>query len=79
MLPFFATHEEVKLYAKDPFPKFEERAPDKWEEAFSHLKTQGVQHILKSAAESTFLEPARILGEQFEGLGQVVEIKSSVG
>jgi len=30
MLPFFATSEEIKLYVKDPYPKLEDRAPEKW-------------------------------------------------
>ncbi len=30
LLPFFGVNEEIKLYVKDPYPKFEERAPDKW-------------------------------------------------
>jgi len=33
MLPFFSTNEEIKLYIKDPYPKFEEKAPDRWAEA----------------------------------------------
>lgn len=78
-MPFFATQEEAKLYVKDPYPKYEERAPDKWEEGFAHLRTQGAISILKTAAESTFLDPARILGPQFEGLGQVIEVKSTIG
>lgn len=79
LLPFFATQEEVKLYVKDPFPKFEDRVPDKWEEAFSQLKAHGVVNILKNPSESSFLEPARVLGQQFEGLGQVVQVKATIG
>jgi hypothetical protein len=30
MLPYFVTSEDIKLYVKDPFPKFEERPPEKW-------------------------------------------------
>lgn len=30
MLPFFATSEDIKLYVKEPFPKFEDRPPEKW-------------------------------------------------
>ena len=55
LLPFFATQEEVKLYIKDPFPKYEERAPEKWEDAFTNLRNSGIIKILKSGTESTFL------------------------
>jgi hypothetical protein len=30
LLPFFATSEEIKLYVKDPYPKYEDRVPEKW-------------------------------------------------
>jgi len=30
LTPFFAVVEDVKTYFKDPFPKYEERVPDKW-------------------------------------------------
>jgi hypothetical protein len=29
-MPFFSTQEEIKLYVKEPFPKYEDRLPDKW-------------------------------------------------
>jgi len=32
MLPFFSTNEEIKLYIKDPYPKFEDFKPDVWGE-----------------------------------------------
>lgn len=30
LMPFFSTQEEIKLYVKEPFPKYEDRLPDKW-------------------------------------------------
>jgi hypothetical protein len=30
LLPFFAIQEEVKSYYREPYPKYEERTPDKW-------------------------------------------------
>ena len=30
LLPSFAISEEIKLYVKDPYPKYEDRLPDKW-------------------------------------------------
>lgn len=30
LLPFFGTQDEIKLYVKEPYPKFEDRPPDKW-------------------------------------------------
>ena len=36
LMPFFAVSEEIKQFVKDydqPFPKYEERLPDKWNEA----------------------------------------------
>lgn len=30
LLQYFATQEEIKSYVREPYPKYEERAPDKW-------------------------------------------------
>lgn len=30
LIPSFATSEEIKLYVKDPYPKYEDRLPEKW-------------------------------------------------
>lgn len=30
MQPFFAISDEIKLFVKEPYPKYEERPPDKW-------------------------------------------------
>ena len=34
LIPFFATVDEFKNIVRDPYPKFEERAPDKWSNYF---------------------------------------------
>lgn len=30
LLPFFAIQEEIKALYREPYPKYEERTPDKW-------------------------------------------------
>ncbi len=30
LLPFFAVQDEIQLYVKEPYTKYEERPPEKW-------------------------------------------------
>jgi hypothetical protein len=30
LLPLFAVQEEAKIHIKEPFPKFDDRPPEKW-------------------------------------------------
>ena len=33
LISFFATQPEIKLYIKEPYPKYEDRLPEKWQES----------------------------------------------
>ena len=30
MAPFFANFDDIKLYVKEPYPKLEDKLPEKW-------------------------------------------------
>lgn len=30
LLPFFVTQEEIKLYVNGPYPKYDDKTPEKW-------------------------------------------------
>jgi hypothetical protein len=74
--PFFATPENLKEYIKEPYAKFDERPPEKWTEVVNTVKT-GAFKVLGKAEDATLITPDRILREQLEGPGQVVEIQGS--
>lgn len=81
--PFFATLEHVQEFVTDPYPKFEEKQPDKWNEWLKLISGDGKCSIkaLGSKDESTLLPAGNILVEQLREKpgGQLVEVQSQVG
>jgi len=73
LLPFFATTDDVKQYVRDPYPKYEDRAPDKWNDAIKFLKEYTMANVLRHNTNAKLLNPDNILAPQFSGVGQVVE------
>ena len=88
LLPFFATQEEIKLYVKEPYPKYEEKKPDEWfyinlkynkffnflrNELMSNFKDNITINVLRNNLNSKFFDPESILSPQFSGVGQIVE------
>ena len=56
---------------KDPYAKFDERAPEKWTEVITIAKG-GSYKMLQSSEEAILLPADRILAKQMEGNGQFV-------
>jgi hypothetical protein len=63
-----STPDEALKYVTEPFTKFEERAPDKWNDLI-HFIEDGEMRILRAAEESEVLGPDRITAPQLEGIG----------
>lgn len=82
--PFFATAEHCGEYVSEPYPKFEEKLPDKWNEWFKTLYTPPAAghdskckfKALGSKEESTLLPHTSVLVEQLREKpgGQLVEV-----
>ncbi len=73
----------MQEFVTDPYPKFEEKQPDKWNDWFKLLTSDGKCSIkaLGSKDESTLLPAANILAEQLREKpgGQLVEVVNVVG
>mmetsp|Transcript_32417 Transcript_32417/g.23950 ORF Transcript_32417/g.23950 Transcript_32417/m.23950 type:complete len:141 (-) Transcript_32417:37-459(-) len=82
LLPFFASADQIREYVQEPFPKFEEKAPDKWNDWFRQLYSEGRCQVraLPSKEESTLLPKENILIEQLREKpgGQLVEVQHQV-
>lgn len=61
-------------YVTEPFSKFEERPPDKWKDVIDILNDAEFS-VIRKPENSEFLTAERILGQQLNGAGQVVELK----
>lgn len=84
--PFFADKETLSEYIKDPYPKFEEKPYDKWNEVFKFAfnPSNYKAFVGGTLGEKTFkfVDTNRVLCHQFsEDLqpGQVIEIHSNLG
>lgn len=81
--PFFATAESCGEFVSEPFPKFEEKLPDKWNEWFKIQYGDGksiVFRALGSKDEATLINPANIQVEQLRDKagGQLIEVTNHV-
>ena len=79
--PFFATGESCGEYISEPYPKFEEKQPDKWNEWFKLQYGDGKSvnfRALGSKEESHFLQQTQVLCEQLRDKsgGQLVEVSN---
>lgn len=52
---FFASPEEIKIYIKPPFAKFEDRAWDKWAESLKFIKDFHSINVLRKSANVLLL------------------------
>lgn len=73
LTPFFAIQDEIKLYVKEPYPKYEDKQPAQWEEAFGELKSAGFLNILRNNMQAKVMDHDNIIIPQFIGNGQIVE------
>ena len=62
---FFVQGDICKEYIQDPYPKFEEKQPDKWNDWFKQLYSEGrcTAKALGNREESTILAKENILVE----------------
>ena len=77
---FFATAETCIDYVNEPYTKYEERPPDKWNDIMKAVTESGDLKVLTSKEETTALQPAAILVEQMRSKpgGQLIEIEVTV-
>jgi hypothetical protein len=63
LTPFFAVADTCADYVSEPYAKFEERTPDKWNELFKNVFDEGkVQlSVLASREESVVIKGEAIL------------------
>lgn len=82
LAPFFATAEHVQEYVSDPYPKFEEKQPDKWNEWMKIIYSDGKCKIkaLGSKEEATLIPQTNVHCEQLREKpgGQLVEVTTQV-
>lgn len=58
---YFASPDTCIDYIAEPYTKYEERPPDKWNEIFKSMGEQGQIHVLVSKEESQIVPPDSIL------------------
>ena len=85
MAPYFATPDTVAEILAEPHPKYEERAPDKWNELVKAVYADGAVQlrVLRDKSEATVLKPEQILGDcqlttKKKG-GHIVELEGVLG
>lgn len=81
--PFFATSESCGEYISEPYPKFEEKLPDKWNEWFKLQLGDGktIQFkALGSKEEATLINASSVHVEQLRDKagGQLIEVVNHV-
>lgn len=82
--PYFASAEHCGEYISEPYPKFEEKLPDKWNEWFKTQYGDGKSihfRALGSKEEATLIPHHQILCEQLreKAGGQLIEVSNTVG
>ena len=73
-MPFFS-NADMAEYVKEPYAKYEDKPPDKWNEFFNAMK-QGQMRVLTSRDEAKLLKIESIVVEQMRSKigGQLVEV-----
>ena len=74
--PFFPSGEVIKQQVKDPTTKFDERPPEKWTQVLNILKTAKINPLANNS-QAQVLPAERILKNQMQGPGQIVQIISA--
>jgi len=79
LTPMFANDETCGEFVGGPYSKFDERAPDKWNELVKAVYNEGKVniHVLKTKESATVLKTELIFTEQLRQKkgGQIVEIE----
>ena len=80
--PHFATLETMGLFVKEPYPKLEDRPPDKWNDSLKFLFANKPNiNVIKTLTDFTFVDKNLILTQQLQEelhTGQVIEISAIV-
>ena len=83
LLPYFANAEHCGEFLSDPYPKYEEKQPDKWNEWIKIAYGEGKCRIkaLMSKDEATLIPTTNVLVDQLREKpgGQLVEVQHQVG
>ena len=70
------------LFVKEPYPKLEDRPPDKWNDALKFLFANKPNiNVIKTLTDFTFVDKNLILTQQLQEelhTGQVIEISAIV-
>jgi hypothetical protein len=61
--PFFATADTTIDFVAEPYTKYEERLPDRWNEIFKTMLESGSMKVLTQKEDSSILNPEAILVE----------------
>jgi len=77
---FFASVETCIDYVNEPYTKYEERVPDKWNDIVKAIMETGDLKVLTSKDEATALQSSAILVEQMRSKvgGQLIEVEVTV-
>ena len=77
---FFASAETCIDYVNEPYTKYEERPPDKWNDIIKAISEHGELRVLTSKDEASVLQSSAILVEQMRSKagGQLIEIDVTV-
>lgn len=82
MAPFFIKPEELATFVAEPYPKYEEKPADQWNDAFHKLveSDNSECHALARNSDASVIDPERLLVDQLGETtgGQVVEFTSEV-
>jgi hypothetical protein len=82
LAPFFNKPEELASLIQDPYPEFNDKPADQWNEAFHKLVDEGDYHCkaIPNATDAAIIEHERILIDQLSESpgGQIVEFSKFV-
>lgn len=56
-MPFFSTNEEIKLYVKEPYPKYEEKTPDRWADSIQFCSEYTFSNVLRHPQNAKIIDP----------------------
>ena len=82
LTPMFGSAETCGEFVGEPYSKYDERAPDKWNDLIKAIYNEGKVniHVLKTKENATVLKTELIHAEQLRQKkgGQIVEVEGQV-
>ena len=69
LIPFFGNNDNLAEYMNEPYPKYEEKAPDKWNDVFNFMSESRTDNelnikVLKNSSSSSFISEDRLHVDQ---------------